>query len=256
MNKHPLIVFAEKQLKNNEQKVHLIEGHPELDAFISPLGEYPHAYVLACIMDRQISADKAWIIPWLVSQKVGSFDMETLKKIPQETIENIFQEVSKHRYKQIMTRNFYAAIQRIAEEYDGDARKIWNDTPPSGLIISRFLRFQGVGVKIATMATNILVRQFNVVLAEKTSIDISPDIHILRIFSRLGLISSEEAKEEAIYMAKALNPEYPGIADYSCWYVGRTFCHPQNPQCSQCPLSSFCKYSQNFFHDRIRIGKK
>ena len=163
---HPLVLYAKKQWDAGNQKVHLIENDQEKKDLISPLGKFPHAYVLACIMDRQIKAENAWVIPWEISKKIGGFDFPLLCKIPLEKLQDIFQEVSKHRFKENMAKYFYAAIQRIAKQYDGDARKIWNDTPPSGLLISRFLQFDGVGLKIATMATNILVRQFGVQLKE------------------------------------------------------------------------------------------
>ena len=237
---HPLVLYAKKQLDEGKQKVHLIENDQEKNEFISPLGEFPHAYVLACIMDRQIKAENAWVIPWEISKKIGGFDFPLLCKIPLKKLKDIFQEVSKHRFKNDMAEYFHAAIQRISKQYDGDARKIWNDTPPSGLLISRFLQFDGVGLKIATMATNILVRQFGVQLKENSSIDISPDVHIMRIFHRLGLISSNK-REEAIYMARALNPEYPGIVDYACWDVGQKYCDANTPKCADCPFKEFCK---------------
>lgn len=236
-----LVAYAKAQYERGDQKVHLIENDQGKSDFISPLGKYPHAYVLACLMDRQIRAKKAWEIPWKVSEKIGGFDLPLLYTISPEKLKDIIKEVSEHRFKKDMADCFYHAVKKITEQYDGDARKIWNDTPPSGLLISRFLQFKGAGIKIATMAANILVRQFKVEVKEKFSIDISPDVHIMRIFYRLGLISSKKAKEEAIYMARALHPEYPGILDYFCWNVGRNFCHPNTPNCSGCPLTSFCK---------------
>ena len=235
-----LVAYAKAQYERGDQKVHLIENDTEKNDFISPLGKFPHAYVLACLMDRQILAEKAWEIPWKVSEKIGGFDLPLLYTISPEKLKDIFQEVSKHRFKDNMAECFHSAVKRIVEQYDGDARKIWNDTPPSGLLISRFLQFDGVGLKIATMATNILVRQFGVHLKENSCIDISPDVHIMRVFHRLGLISSKK-REEAIYMARALNPEYPGIVDYSCWYVGKNYCDSNTPKCVECPFKTFCK---------------
>ena len=54
--------------------------HPEADALLNDLGRYPHAFVIACVMDRQIKAEKAWLIPYTISEKLGGFSMEALRR--------------------------------------------------------------------------------------------------------------------------------------------------------------------------------
>ena len=148
-----------------------------------------------------------------------------------------------------MAGYFCSAVKRLQRDYAGDASRIWKDKPSSGLLIYRFLQFEGVGIKIATMATNILMRQFGVELYDKSSIDISPDVHIIRVFQRLGLTSFDEknekkSREGTIYMARAIYPDYPGIFDSPCWDVGNRFCKAQGPKCKKggetCPFFDFC----------------
>ena len=105
------------------------------------------------------------------------------------------------------------------------------------------------------MATNILCRQYGVPFKDKHCIDISPDTHTVRVFRRLGLISEDEqiknkkekdnkANLKAMYMARIINPEYPGILDYPCWKVGKEYCKARGPKCKNeqktCPFFSFC----------------
>ncbi|MEA5028603.1 MAG: hypothetical protein VB056_06955, partial [Sphaerochaeta associata] len=91
------------------------------------------------------------------------------------------------------------------------------------------------------MATNILARQFKIPLSDYYSIDISPDVHVDRVLKRAGLVNMDASREEIIYKAREMNPEFPGIIDFSCWEIGRQFCKPQNPLCNQCPIQSECK---------------
>ena len=239
-----LLEYAQKQFDAGKQRVHFIDGEEDVNELLNPLGHYPHAFVLACIMDRQISAANAWRIPNWVKLAFHGFEMETLSNISLEEFKKVFNTMEKkHRYPDAMAEYFYLAVQKIHDDYGSDASRIWNDTPPSGLLIYRFMQFEGVGIKIASMATNILARQFGVKLKDMTSIDISPDVHTVRVFQRLGLTSFEnenKSKAGTIYMARAINPEYPGIFDYPCWYVGMKHCHPKNPDCSKCPFFGFC----------------
>ena len=78
---------------------------------------------------------------------------------------------------------------RLVEAHHVDASRIWSGTPSSGEVVYRFLEFDGIGPKIATMAANILVRNYKVPLADYYSIDISADVHVRRVFSPSGILS-------------------------------------------------------------------
>ncbi len=249
-----LLEYAEDQFERGGQEVHICDNNPELEQLLSPLGDYPHAFVLACIMDIQEKANNAWTIPLEVKRINKNFDMDSLSKLSLKDIEDIFGNMEHgHRFSTKKANRFYLAIQKIHDDYNDDAKKIWVDTPPSGLVVSRFLEFEGVGLKIATMATNILVRQYKIPLKDKHCIDISPDTHTVCVFQRLGLISDDteqtkekdkKAKEKAMYMARIINPVYPGILDYPCWFVGDQFCKAKGQQCinekGTCPFFVFC----------------
>jgi endonuclease III len=146
-----------------------------------------------------------------------------------------------HRFNNDMAEVFYEAIQHIKTKYDNDASKIWKDKPSSALVVYRFLEFKGCGVKIATMAANILARQYKIEFSDYYSIDISPDTHIMRVMKRMGYISNDSNREMVIYKARELYPEFPGIIDFSCWEIGRGFCKPKNPDCENCLVKSQCK---------------
>ncbi len=212
----------------------------EADGLLNDLERFPHAFVLASLMDRQIRAERAWLIPYKISRTLGTFAFPELLKVKQEQYQTIFNGFKLHRFNEMMSKIFYLGIQTIHNKYDDDASNIWKNNPGSATVVLRFLSFSGAGIKIATMATNILARDFKIPMKDHLCIDISPDRHIKRVFGRLGFVSNDANNEEVIYAARDLNPEYPGIFDLSCWEIGRNWCKPGVPLCKECYLTQVC----------------
>ncbi len=214
---------------------------PDADALLNDLDHHPHAFVLACVMDRQIKAERAWVIPHRIAQALGGFSISMLSALSLAAVRLLLTKPENlHRFPERMSRNFHSAIDRIATVYGGDASRIWRDEPASAEVVLGFLQFRGVGPKIATMATNILARDFKVPLRDYYSIDISADVHVKRVFRRLGLVSDGAKLEEVIYRARALNPEFPGLVDLPAWEIGREWCRPKTPHCVECYMRTVC----------------
>ncbi|MDY5779961.1 MAG: hypothetical protein SPK04_08490 [Succinivibrionaceae bacterium] len=224
--------------KPKENSVHLV-GNEDANALLNDLCKFPHAYVLSCIMDRQVKAEMAWMVPFKIRNILGSFDMKTLSEKSEEDYKKIFKDYNLHRFTDVMATVFYKAIQRIHNTYHDDASNIWKGRPSSAAVVYRFLEFEGVGIKIATMATNILARQFKVPFSDYCSIDVSPDVHVKRVMKRMGLVNSND-NDKIIYKARELNPEFPGIIDYSLWEIGRTWCKAKKANCEGCSVCEEC----------------
>ena len=211
------------------------------DALLNDLDAHPHAFVLACTMDRQIKAERAWLIPYLISEKLGGFSIQLLAQLSRERLNKLISKPEYlHRFPEIMSRIFYSAVQHIAKYYEGDAARIWKGTPSSAEVVYRFLEFDGVGPKIATMAVNLLARNFKIPFADYYSVDISADSHVRRVFGRLGLCASEADVGQVIYKARSLYPSFPGIMDSPSWEIGRTWCRINKPECTACYMNDLC----------------
>lgn len=214
---------------------------PEADALLNDLVVYPHAFVLACVMDRQVIAEKAWLIPYRISEKLHSFSMDVLQCLSGDEITRLMKEPDPlHRFADKMSGLFYSAVQRIGNQYEGDAARIWAGRPPSAEVVYRFLEFEGVGPKIGSMAANILAREFKIPFADYYAIDISADVHVCRVFSRLGLCATNATVEQVIFKAKALHPKFPGMMDLPCWEIGRNWCKSRGPECDECYMQDLC----------------
>lgn len=208
---------------------------------LNDLDEHPHAFVLACVMDRQVKAERAWLIPYRILQKIGGFSVEKLSALTREDVNRIMREPEPlHRFVDKMADCFYAAVQRIKNTYLGDAALIWKGKPSSAEVVYRFLEFEGVGPKIGSMAANILAREFKIPFLDYYSIDISADVHVRRVFSRLGLCPIGASVEQLIYKARALYPEFPGMMDFPSWEIGRNWCKSRGPVCDECYMNDLC----------------
>ncbi len=197
-------------------------GIPEGERMLSDLDHFPHHFVLACLMDRQLGAERAWVIPYRVGLHLGGFKFSDFKKADLRTIQRIFDKERLHRFRKTkMPAIFLRAIERISNSYRDDAKNIWANNPPCARVIRRFLEFDGAGPKIATMATNILVRQLKVPMRDTSAIDISADRQVMKYFQSRGLLREGAKKEELIYLAREIFPEYPGIFDLLAWEQGR-----------------------------------
>jgi endonuclease-3 len=58
---------------------------------------------------------------------------------------------------------------------------------------------------------------------------------------RMGFVPADANNEMVIYKAREINPEFPGIIDFSCWEIGREWCRPQNPNCIECIANAECE---------------
>jgi len=214
------------------------------DELVKDIKGHPHAYVVACVMDRQMKAEKAWSIPYELQQRLGSFELPfLLEKSADELAFAMMHPHPLHRFNTLMAGNMYLALHRIQDQYGGNAGNIWGGRPSSGTLVLRFLGFRGVGPKIANMAVNILYRDLRVELADCSSIDISADVQVTRVYARMGFVPQDASVDDVIYRARELHPEYPGIYDLILWDLGRTVCRPQDPACTACEWAPHCAYA-------------
>jgi endonuclease III len=216
------------------------------DELLNNLEDYPHAFFIACLFDRMTRSENAWQIPLLIFNELNDRSFNSLLNLGQGELNELIECLQiQPRFKR-MTNDLYSAIQKIHANYNDNASNIWNGNLSSATVVLNFLKFDGVGSKIGSMAANILKRNYKVPFIDCYSIDISVDTHVKRVFKRLGLVeqlaSDEKIKWEIIYKARSSNPDYPGIYDYHVWQIGRMWCHERIPLCEQCYLNQFCHY--------------
>jgi len=141
----------------------------------------------------------------------------------------------------------------VLNERNGDVTGVWEGKSVS-YVKRTFQRIYGVGPGIASMIVLLLEKCFKVHFkdVDHKSMDVKPDVHIVRAFYRLDLIK-EPNSTEAVKAARRFNPEYLGALDAPTWVVGRKWCTSFAPRCEECPLESACL--QNLDEINILDGK-
>jgi uncharacterized HhH-GPD family protein len=230
-------------------------GEGTVDALINDIQTYPHAFVLAALVDRQVKAEIAWRLPGRVRDRLGTFEIDDLAKLDRSAWIKVLREpMALHLYPETMAGVLELGVRRIIDQYGGDASAIWSGNPSSKLVVNRFREFHGAGPKISTMAANILVRGFHVPMSDYRAIDISADVHVRRVMGRLGFVRQDPGLGEVVEAARTLNLDFPGVFDLSLWRIGRTVCHPANPRCSECVLNDLCTYARRSRGELTTVG--
>lgn len=96
--------------------------------------------------------------------------------------------------------------------------------------IDELIKFKGVGRKTANL---VLSEGFN-----KSAICV--DVHVHRIFNRLGYIKTKTPEESETALRKKLPKKY--WIDINSLLVthGQNVCKPIKPMCAQCPIEKYC----------------
>jgi len=208
---------------------------------LNDLKRAPHLFVIGSVADYQVKAEKAWSIPVALARRAGGKSFRRVKALSRRSIRAVIKgPPAMHRFPAAVADRIWRTLDRIESQYGGDASRIWAGRPSSALVVYRFLEFHGIGQKVANMATNILARSFGVPFADHYSIDISVDVHVRRVMTRLGLVPPKATIEQITFAARALNPVYPGLMDLPCFHIGRTWCRPRRPLCGECPMNGCC----------------
>jgi uncharacterized HhH-GPD family protein len=212
---------------------------------ISDLARHPHAFLLACLANRQYRADLVWRIPEKIRAALGSFDIEQLAMMSDDDWRSVMAgPPALHRLWPQIATTYRLAVERVMRDYDGDAARIWNGVPSAATVVRRFLEFHGAGPKIASVATNILVREFHIKLTDVQFVDIAADVHVRRMMLRLGFVREGADLDIVICAAREASPSFPGVFDVVLWRLGRDICRPITPLCGVCPYRDLCPSAQ------------
>jgi uncharacterized HhH-GPD family protein len=127
------------------------------------LAEDSFALLVGLALDQQVTVQTAFAGPLRIKQRVGTLDPETLARTD---LEPAFREKpAVHRFPGSMASRVQELAAAVAEDYDGDASRIWTEAADATELRRRISSLPGFGeMKVKTLAA-ILAKRFGVEIA-------------------------------------------------------------------------------------------
>ena len=124
------------------------------------LADDPFALLVGFALDQQITVQQAFAGPLRIRQRVGTLDPATLARTDLEPV--FRQKPAVHRFPGSMAKRVQDLAAVVAEEYGGDAARIWNEAADPDDLKRRLGALPGFGeMKVRTVA-DVLANRFGV----------------------------------------------------------------------------------------------
>ena len=176
----------------------------------------PYLVLIGCILSLRTNDKTTY---------PATLRMLDLAKTPEQMakvkVEDLAQAIYPVGFYENKAKQIIELSRQIVEELDGKVPEEIED----------LIKFNGVGRKTANL---VLAKGFN-----KPAICV--DVHVHRIFNRLGYVKTKTPEETEFALRKKLPKKH--WIDINTLIVthGQNVCKPQKPNCSACPIAAYCK---------------
>lgn len=175
----------------------------------------PYLVLIACILSLRTNDKTTY---------PATLRMLELAKTPDEMMKVDEKELEKAIYPVGFYSNKAKQIIKLSKELVEN----YNSQVPDE--IEELIKFNGVGRKTANL---VLAKGFN-----KPAICV--DVHVHRIFNRLGYVNTKTPEETEFALREKLPIKYWVDINTLIVTFGQNICKPQKPLCDKCPISEYC----------------
>ena len=176
----------------------------------------PYLVLIACILSLRTNDKTTY---------PATLRMLELAKTPKEMKNVNVEELAKAIYPVGFYENKAKQIVELSKTIDEELGGVVPDE------IEELIKFKGVGRKTANL---VLSLGFN-----KPAICV--DVHVHRIFNRLGYVKTKTPEETEFALREKLPIKYWIPINTLLVTHGQNICKPINPQCNICPISEYCQ---------------
>jgi uncharacterized HhH-GPD family protein len=159
-------------------------GNAEADELIA---SDPLALLIGFVLDQQVTVPTAFSGPLKLKQRLGALDAATIAGTDPHRLEELFrQRPAIHRFPGNMARRVQELAAVVADEYGGDAARVWTEAADATELQRRIEALPGFGEMKVKALGSVLAKRFGVAVA----LPLVPD------HPTLGDVDSPEALAE------------------------------------------------------------
>lgn len=179
----------------------------------------PYELLIATILSAQCTDQRVNVVTGELYKEYNTPD-----KIISLTEEELGEKIKSCGFYRNKSKNILGTTRYILTNYGGNVPKTMEE----------LIKLPGVGRKTA-----------NVVLSNAYGVPaIAVDTHVFRVSNRIGLANGNTPNEVEEQLMKNIPKNMWSDAHHYIIWHGRTLCKARKPQCSKCPILSFCYYAK------------
>ncbi|HKN63239.1 MAG TPA: HhH-GPD-type base excision DNA repair protein [Gaiellaceae bacterium] len=137
----------------------------EDDAACRLLAEDPFALLVGFALDQQVTVQQAFLGPLRLKERLGTLEPRV---VADAELEPLFREKPAiHRFPGSMATRVRELAATVAEEYDGDASRLWTEAADGPDLRRRIAALPGFGeMKVKSLGA-VLAKRFDVAVAQE-----------------------------------------------------------------------------------------
>ncbi|HEY1479794.1 MAG TPA: HhH-GPD-type base excision DNA repair protein [Gaiellales bacterium] len=129
------------------------------------IAEDPVALLIGFCLDQQVTVQKAFSGPLVLSQRLGHLDPARIAAEDPDRLAAVFREPpALHRYPGSMATRVQSLCAFLETRYDGDAARVWEQAESGSDLRSRLAELPGFGDLKVQSVLVLLARQYGVEL--------------------------------------------------------------------------------------------
>jgi uncharacterized HhH-GPD family protein len=128
----------------------------------------PLALLIGFALDQQVTVPTAFAGPQKLKERIGGLDAARIAAMDPAELEAAFRErPAIHRFPGAMAKRVQELCAVIADEYEGDASRVWTEATDASDLRKRIGALPGFGAMKITALGSVLALQFGVDAAQE-----------------------------------------------------------------------------------------